>query len=416
MDVLAPLPRQETHESLPLEGIRVVELATVVAAPTAGRMMAHFGAEVIKVEAPSGDVLRQVGDMHWMPIEDGNNPLFDQFNTGKKLTAVNLKTAEGMQVLLKLLEGADVFLTNTRMQSLEKLGLDYESLKARFPRLIYAHFSGFGLQGPDRNRPGYDTTAFWMRTGACGDAVLPGDFPARPSYAFGDIATAGYFLSGILTALLGRERSGHGTLVETSLLNAGIWMSAPYVVNTQPAYGHQLPEGRYEPWNPFCDYYRCRDGVYICPVAKLYPRDRAMMAEVFGIPELKDDPDLATISSMKKSGKEPDVVAKLEQVIAQKDSAEWIELFLARDIPYETVRRIKDVVSDAQAWLNGYLEHAEYPDSDTVVPVPPVKLSEYGRSPYRIQKGVGADTDAVLAEAGYSAEEIRALKEKRAVR
>ena len=401
--------------NMPLEGIRIIELASVVAAPTAGRVLAHFGAEVIKIEAPSGDVLRKVGDMHWLPIEDGNNPLFDQFNTGKQLMAIDLKKPEGMQVLLRLLEQADVFLTNTRMRSLEKIGLGYETLKQRFPRLIYAHFSGFGLAGPDRDRPGYDTTAFWMRTGACGDAVLPGDFPARPSYAFGDIATAGYFLSGILTALLGRERSGHGTLVETSLLNSGIWMSGPYVVNTQPAYGHQLPEGRYEPWNPFSDYYLCRDGKYICPVAKLYPKDRFMMAEVFEMPELAEDPDLATISSMKKAGKEPAVVQRLEHAIAQKDSEEWIRIFSEHDIPYETIRQISDIVNDEQAWANDYLERVNYPDTETVVPVPPVKFSDYRRKPYRIQGSIGADTDTILANAGYSEDEIAQLKENHAI-
>ncbi len=401
--------------NMPLEGIRIIELASVVAAPTAGRVLAHFGAEVIKIEAPSGDVLRKVGDMHWLPIEDGNNPLFDQFNTGKQLMAIDLKKPEGMQVLLRLLEQADVFLTNTRMRSLEKIDLGYETLKQRFPRLIYAHFSGFGLAGPDRDRPGYDTTAFWMRTGACGDAVLPGDFPARPSYAFGDIATAGYFLSGILTALLGRERSGHGTLVETSLLNSGIWMSGPYVVNTQPAYGHQLPEGRYEPWNPFSDYYLCRDGKYICPVAKLYPKDRFMMAEVFEMPELAEDPDLATISSMKKAGKEPAVVQRLEHAIAQKDSEEWIRIFSEHDIPYETIRQISDIVNDEQAWANDYLERVNYPDTETVVPVPPVKFSDYRRKPYRIQGSIGADTDTILANAGYSEDEIAQLKENHAI-
>ncbi len=400
---------------MPLEGIRVIELAAVVAAPTAGRMLAHFGAEVIKIEAPSGDVLRKVGDMHWLPIEDGNNPLFDQFNSGKQLTAIDLRNPEGMQILMHLLEKADVFLTNTRMRSLEKLGLGYETLKQKFPRLIYAHFSGFGLTGPDRDRPGYDTTAFWMRTGACGDAVLPGDFPARPSYAFGDIATAGYFLSGILTALIGRERSGHGTLVETSLLHAGIWMCAPYVVNTQPAYGHRLPEGRYEPWNPFSDYYLCRDGKYICPIAKFYPKDRFLMAKIFDIPELADDPDLATISSMKKTGKETAVVRRLEEAIVKRDSEEWIQIFLEHDIPYEIVRRISDIVKDEQAWANGYLEFAEYPGTNTIVPVPPVKLSEYQRKPYQIQGGTGADTDSILSKAGYSETEIKQLKTDHAV-
>lgn len=407
---------EKIENGMPLEGIRVVELASVVAAPTAGRMLAHFGAEVIKVEAPSGDVLRKVGEMHWLPIDVGNSPLFDSFNTGKKLTAIDLKKPEGMQVLLRLLETADVFISNTRMRALEKMGLRYEQLKDRFPRLIYAHFSGFGLAGPDKDRPGYDTTAFWMRSGAVGDAVLPGQFPSRPTYAFGDIATAGYFLSGILTALLGREKTGKGTLVETSLLNSGIWMNTPYVINTQPAYGHQLPQGRYEPWNPFSDYYLCSDGEYICPIAKLYPRDRGMLAEVFGMPELVEDPDLATVGKMKRAGKEAAVVQHLEAVIKTRSSAEWIELFRQYDIPYETVHHIKDVVKDEQAWANGYLETFSYPDSDTVVPVPPVKLSEYERRAYTAQGAIGADTDEILSSIGYSEETIAALKEQAAIR
>ncbi len=405
----------ELH-ALPLEGIKVVELAAVVAAPTAGRLLADFGAEVIKVEAPSGDVLRKVGDMHCLPTEDGNNPLFDNFNTGKKLTALNLKDPKGLDVLFRLLEDADVFISNTRMKSLEKMGLDYASLHERFPKLIYAHFSGFGLQGPDKDRPGYDTTAFWLRTGAAADAVLPGDFPARPSYAMGDIATGSYFLNGILAAIIGRSRTGIGTLVETSLLNSGIWMTSPYVINTQPAYGHRLPEGRYEPWNPFSDYYRCSDGEYICPISKLYPKDRPMLAEVFGMPELVEDPDLATISSMKKAGKEPAVVAHLEQSIASRTSAEWVEICKQYDIPYELARHIKDIVDDEQAWANGYFIRAEYPDSSTVMPQPPIKFSEYSRRSFRIQGPVGQDTDEILHNAGYSEEEIAELKSSKAVR
>ena len=404
------------QKSLPLEGIKVVELAAVVAAPTAGRLLADFGAEVIKVEAPNGDVLRNVGEMHWMPVEDGNNPLFDNFNTGKKLTAIDLKNKDGMEVLFRLLEDADVFISNTRMKSLMKMGLDYESLKARFPRLIYAHFSGFGLTGPDKDRPGYDTTAFWMRTGAAGDGVLEGDFPARMSYAFGDIATGSYFLNGILAAIIGRERSGQGTLVETSLYNSGIWMSSPYVINTQPAYGHKLPQTRYEPWNPFSDYYLCADGKYIAPIAKLYQKDRPMLAEVFDIPWLAEDPDLATIGTMKRAGKEPAVVKAIEESIAKKTSDEWIEIFEKLDIPYETVHRIADIVDDPHAWANGYLETVHYPDSDTVVPVPPVKFSEYGRREHTILGAVGADTVEVLTAAGYTEEEIAELRSKKAVR
>lgn len=153
-------------QDLPLAGVRVLELATVVAAPTAARIMAAYGAQVIKVEAPNGDLLRPLGTAHQLPAEDGNNPLFDLFNAGKELAAINLKTPEGMALFHRLLARSDVFITNVRMRSLEKMGLGYETLKEAYPRLIYAHFSGFGLTGPDVDRPGFDSTAFWLRSGA----------------------------------------------------------------------------------------------------------------------------------------------------------------------------------------------------------------------------------------------------------
>ena len=139
----------EQMKKMPLEGIRVVELATVVAAPTASRVLCAFGAEVIKVETKIGDEMRRAGEFEMVVCEDDKNPLFTIQNSGKKLTAINLKTAAGKEALLRLLEDADVFLTNVRMPSLKRLGLDYDTLHKRFPGLIYAHFSGFGAKGPD---------------------------------------------------------------------------------------------------------------------------------------------------------------------------------------------------------------------------------------------------------------------------
>lgn len=397
---------------LPLDGIKVVELATIVAAPTCGRLLADFGADVVKIETPdSGDMLRAIGDMHWLPAEPGNNPMFDNFNTGKKLTAVNLNKPEGKEILFRLLEDADVFISNTRMRSLEKMGLGYDDLKERFPGLVYAHFSGFGLDGPDKDRPGYDTTAFWMRTGAVLDMVPAGDFPARPSFAFGDISTASYFLNGILIALLGRERTGKGTLVSTSLYNAGIWMNGSYVINTQPQYGHKLPEDRYEPWNPFCECYKCSDGKWLCVIAKMYPNDRPMLAEIFDMPQLVEDPDLATISSMKKSGKEPEIVRQVEKVMATRTSDEWIAIFDERDIPYEIIRHIDEIPGDEHAWANGFLETVDYPDgSKTVMPVPPIVMPEYGKRPFKLSGGIGQNTDEIMTSLGYSEEDISILK------
>lgn len=396
---------------LPLSGYKVIELATVVAAPTAGRLLAEYGAEVIKIEMPSGDPLRSIGEMHSMPADDGNNPMFDIFNTGKKLISLNAKTEMGHRLLMELLGQADVLITNTRMQSLEKLGLGYGTLKEKFPRLVYAHFSGFGLTGPQKDRPGYDTTAFWMRTGAVTDWMAEPGFPVRPSYAFGDIASASYFLNGILMALIAREKTGHGTLVSTSLYNSGIWMNATSVVNVQPQYGRVYPNGRYDPWNPFSDYYLCADGVWICPITKSYPRDRFLMADIFGMPELADDPDSESIGRMRAAGKLEGCIRRLSEVMLGKSSADWAEIFEDRDVPYETVGSVGELYKDGQAWANGYFENVSYPDGTvTAMPVPPIVMAEYERRTFAPQGGIGADNESVLSDLGYSSEQIEELK------
>lgn len=405
------------ENQLPLSGYKVIELATVVAAPTAGRLLAEYGAEVIKIEMPSGDPLRSIGEMHMLPIEAGNNPMFDTFNVGKKLTSINLKNPDGYKLLMELLEEADVFLTNTRMQSLEKLELGYETLKDRFPRLVYAHFSGFGLNGPDKDRPGYDTTAFWMKTGAVTDWTPEDGFPVRPSYAFGDIVSASYFLNGILMALLGREKSGHGTLISTSLFNTGIWTNATSVVNAQPQYGRVYPNGLYDPWNPFSDYYRCSDGVWISPICKNYFKDRPMLARLFDMPELVEDPDCKAIGHLRKVGKLEAVIKHMAESISQKPADEWIKLFEENDLPYETVGSVMKLYKDRQAWANGYLENVNYPDGcETAMPVPPIVFSDYGRRSFVPQGGLGADTDDIFSAFGYSVEDIQKFKDSGAIK
>jgi len=401
-------------ENMPLAGLRVVELATVVAAPTAGRIMADFGAEVIKIEQPGrGDLLRMTGDAHMLPTTEDNNPLFDMFNSGKKLIAVNLKTEDGKALLFRLLENADIFLTNTRLASLTKLGLDYEQLQTRFPRLIYAHFSGFGPQGPDRERPGFDTTAFWLRSGAALDWAAPGGFPVRATFGFGDIATAGYFLDGILMALLARGKTGKGTLIESSLFAAGLWHNAPYILNCQPPYGRRYPVDRWDPWDPFSDYYQCSDGEWIAPVKKDYSKDRWVFAEIFNMPELISDPDYESLSAMRKAGKIQTCTKTIARVMARKPAAEWEKIFTERDIPYERARHFLDACDDRQAWENEYLEKVPYPGSEGVaLPVPPLAFSAYERASFRRQGRIGSDTDEVLTGVGYEADQIAELRKK----
>ena len=151
--------------SKPLEGIKVIDLTTFVAAPVAARMLGDMGAEVIKIEHPKGDGWRGFGKGFNARFNDDENPIFDIYNSGKKLISINLKNTEGKEIMQKLLNDADVFVTNTRPDALKRLGLAYEDIKERYPKLIYAIVLGYGEKGPDAAKPAFDTTAFWARTG-----------------------------------------------------------------------------------------------------------------------------------------------------------------------------------------------------------------------------------------------------------
>lgn len=402
-------------QNLPLTGIRVLELATVVAAPTVARIMATYGAKVIKVEAPSGDLLRPLGTGHQLPAEDGNNPLYDLFNSGKEMAAINLKTEEGMTVFHRLLRESDVFITNVRMRSLEKMGLGYETLKEKYPQLIYAHFSGFGLTGPDVDRPGFDSTAFWLRSGASQDWLTPGAFPVRPSFAFGDLASANAFLSGILMALLGRQTTGHGTMISTSLHHSGIWYSASAVLNSQ--YGTMYPAERYAPWDPFSDCYECADGEWLAVMEKEYSRDKATLARIFDMPELLTDPRLTSLSTMRESGALVALSQKMEALMRTRPAHEWEALLDANDIPNERLRHYREVADDVQANANGVFDQVTYPDGKTAaMPTPPIRFSDYGRQVTQPSGGIGADTDKVLRDLGYSEQDVTMLRNKKAVK
>lgn len=407
-----------SERELPLKGLKVVELSTVVATPVTARLLSDFGAEVIKVEVPPyGDLLRVTGKGHSLPAEEDNNPLFDAFNSGKKLVAINLKEPDGMAAFLKLLEQADIFLSNVRMQSLERMKLDYNSLKERFPQLIYAHFSGFGLKGEEVNRPGFDTTAFWMRSGASVDILVPDTFPVRPSFGFGDIATASEFLAAILMAVIGRNTTGKGTLVTTSLQQSAIWCNTTSIINAQPQYGKQYPVDRYLPWDPFSDYYRCKDGEWIAFMEKKYEVDRYLFAEIFDIPELVTDPELESLDQMRECNRVAWVARKLESIMLQKTSAQWQEIFEEKDVAYEIARHFKDVYKDPQARANGCFDDVEYPENvTTAMPTPPFSFSNYGRKPFEKTGRVGRDTEDVLLRLGYSREKINEMSQSKIIK
>jgi crotonobetainyl-CoA:carnitine CoA-transferase CaiB-like acyl-CoA transferase len=204
------------------KGVRVIELAQFVFVPAASTILADLGAEVIKIEAVTGDPYRT------LRIADGRqtksaNLSMEQNNRGKKSLAIDLKQPEGIELLLKLIDTADIFLTSLRPGALERLALGPEQLRARNPRLIYVRGNGFGFRGPDADRPGYDASAFWARGGFAHVLTPPGQSPTRPRPALGDHASAMNIAFGMAGALFNRERTGQGSLVDVSLLASAMW-------------------------------------------------------------------------------------------------------------------------------------------------------------------------------------------------
>lgn len=401
---------------MPLEGIKVVELATVVAAPTAGRMLSAYGAEVIKVESLTGDDYRVAGNFECVVCEDYKNPLFTIQNSGKKLVSIDLKQPDGKKAMLRLLDGADVFLTNVRTGGLQRLGLDYESLHERFPRLVYAHFSGFGPKGPVASNPGFDSTAFWLRSGPMADWQVPGSFPFNPTYAFGDMATSSVLFSGILMALIGRERTGHGTRVDTSLFASGIWCNAVAVVSHQPQFGGKRPLDPLRPADPFSQFYMCSDGKWIGIFDNEYQRDLPKFAKLFGMPDLVENPKYASLSALAESDAIVEFVQRLNELFLTRSSGEWREYLSSNNVSCEVMHCIRDVSTDEQALANGYVKELKFKDGLSVMmPRPPVHFSDYEQRDYVPTGRIGEDTDRVFMAMGYTEEEISQLRDKKTI-
>jgi crotonobetainyl-CoA:carnitine CoA-transferase CaiB-like acyl-CoA transferase len=407
---------KDSNYSLPLAGVRVLELSTVVAAPTTARMLASYGADVIKVEAPAGDNQRYVGTSFKVPTDDFVNPMFVIHNSNKRLISLNIKDDAGREAFLKLLGEADVFLTNVREASMHKMGLDYAAVKEIFPKLIYAQLYGYGPAGPAAGDPGFDSTAFWMRSGPQADWTVEGEQPFMPTYAFGDMSTSSVLLSGILMALYAREKTGKGTMVNTSLFASGIWCNASGIVSTQFGDRHLNPDYG-NPTDPFDTFYKCGDGNWIAIYANEYTKDRGKFAKALGMEDIMEDSRWDTAEALEKSGFMREAVKRVAEVFLTRSAFEWRDRLSAANIACEVMRRTCEVIADEQATANNYVEELELGGGvKAVMPCPPLHFSEYRRRHYENVGIIGEHTDEVLLEIGYTAEQIAEMRQRVAVK
>lgn len=392
-----------------------MELATVIAAPSAARLLCAYGADVVKVETFSGDDLRYVGSFYDTPYADFQNPTFTVQNSNKDLIAINLKSEEGRESFLRLLSQADVLITNMRADALERLSLHYEALKEAYPQLIYAQLTSFGLEGPAAREPGYDITAFWGRTGCLADWPEADGVPFSPTYGFGDNITGITLLSGILMALYGRERTGRGTYVSTSLFASGIWCNADGLVISQ-FYKMPLNRDLRHPAAMFTTVYRCKDDRWISIYATNYLRVLPKFLRAMGLEKLLEDPRYQNFDELHRSGAILEGVECCRELFRERTAAEWKAHLVANDIACEIITTTKELCTDEQALTNGYVQTVDFADGLQVsMASPPLSFSEYSRREYKPCGGIGQDTEEVLRSLGYSPEEIRHLRESKAV-
>ena len=396
----------------PLEGIKVVELASFVAAPAAGRMLAEMGADVIRVESTAGDPWRFYGVNCGLPVADEENPLFDLYNLGKRDIQLDTKTPEGKEILLRLLGEADVFITNNRLKSLVRAGLDYDSLKDRFPKLIYGLVTGYGQTGPDVDAPGYDGVAFFSRSGMLADMAEPGGYPASAPGCVGDGATGAALFGGICAALLNRERTGMGDFVETSLFGNAVWLCGTMSAFEQ--YGYHYPKKRSE-MGALYTFYKCKDGEWLHLAVTQHDRYWKPLAEALNVPELAEDERFKNAALISRNRAQ--LIPLLEQAFSQFDYDEIAARLRERDIVFDRMRHYRELAADPQAVANGFVKEYIYENGHSfmmaMLPVHMRNMDETGtgRGPQ-----MGEHTDEILKQYGYSEEAILRLKEAKAVK
>ena len=398
----------------PLEGVKVVELTTYFAAPACGRILADWGAEVIKVEGPKGDPYRTAYRGQRTPQFEEGCPSFDLENSNKSFVCLDTKTREGREAVLKLISQCDVFVTNNRPAALQKMGLTYEEVHALCPNVGYAQVLGDGSKGPLKDRPGYDYTAFFSRSGLMADLSSKGGNVMNTVAGFGDHVTAITLAAGICAALVKSRQTGEGEQVDVSLYQAAIFILSNGLLCAE--YGREYPRTHFDCNSPLLTCYRCKDDEWIYlsmpEYDKMWPR---ICTDIFDRPDLAADPRFCCIAETNKRIGE--AVAVCDEIFAQHDSSYWIEKMEKHDIAHEKLAHFKDVLTDEQAWANDFLLKYTYPCGETsVFSGTPVTFGSIDKLPFVHAGNVGRDTEQVLKQAGYTQEDIQEMLESGAAR
>lgn len=407
-----------------LQGLKVVDLTVFAAAPGCARLLAELGATVYKIERESGDEQRTQGVSWGMKFKtDIDDAAFDCGGFNRRWVSLNLKTERGMEVMLRLLSQADVFITSNRTPALERMGLDYETLHAKFPRLVWAQLRGYGERGTMANEQGYDAITYSARGGVtmsfpnAGEHFEVGNSPV----AFGDWNSSNALAVGVLAALWNAQRTGVGDKVVTSLYHVSNWGMMSALCAQQQGQPH--PKSRAEAPCPTVTSYVTSDGVWFVMCFGNYNKFHRKVFQCIGMDaKYWEDPAYTSLEALAENGRAPEVIAAMEAIFKQRTWAEWEPILTRNELACEKCQTVEDVLADPEAFANDQLRRVYYEDQgygsdhSYTVTTAPVRLGSLGDPVLYRSRPVGYDTRAVLEELGYGLAEIDAADQAGEVR
>ncbi len=396
-----------------LEGIKVVEHATYMAAPGAGGMLRDWGASVIKIEPPGGDPARKFFQTIGTDITD--NPVFAFDNRGKQSIVLDTNTDEGRSILKHLTQDADVFLTNVRPGGLSRSGLDYENLSKVNPKIVYCSLTGYGLEGEDRDRPGFDVASFWARSGVAALTIPKGEDLFALRTAFGDHTTSMATVAGICAALIEAQRTGKGRLVEASLLRAALYaLGSDFAI--QLFFGRiGSTKSRKEQIQPLMNFFRTKDEKWICIVPRQGNEDWPRLCRAFGLEEFIESDKFSTAKARRQNNAE--LVEMIDNVFEKNSYDEMGKRLDNEKIAWAPVQTLAEVAKDPQVISAGGIVStpSEIGAEDFNAPGSPIRFPGADDGPKGPPPRLGEHTRQILESCGLKSSTIDEYFEKKIV-
>lgn len=394
--------------------LKVIDNSAVIAGPSSAMILADFGADVIKVEKPpTGDSLRHLSALPGTP-DAPSNYLWQMDGKNKRSIMLDLKTAEGIEIMRRLVAQCDVYITNQPLSVRESLGLTYEELKQLNPSMIFASLTAYGEEGPDKYRKGFDQLAYWARSGLMDLMRQPGTAPTQGLPGMGDHPTAISIYGGIVTALLHRERTGEGSLVCTSLLANGLW-SASCIAQGVMA-GGDMPLYRERRLVPgmLGRVYQASDGRWLMFNMVRSEELLALMFAGLEALHLLEDERFDTAEKI-RDNRQP-LGELVQEIIGQRTSGDWLKIYAELEVPVVRVGRVEETADDPQIQINNMVAKPETDDIDVPLLIRhPIQVSAVQPVTPKRAPDLGEHSAEILQELGYSDESIAVFRDKGAI-